>query len=273
MIFDRYWKPMSLASLLILVVSLMIRAGNVASTGFPMERDVELTGGKRVSFITDNIDIGKVEDAFPGYEVRLYRGTENSLVITMPYEADENAVIDAVKANFQVIGEPTVQSIGPAIGEVFWQQAQTVMIMSFILMTMMVFLLFRSFVPSAIVLLSAITDMTGTMAILSLLGVPLSLPVFAAMIMIVAYSVDTDILLTSSMLKMAGGSAWDAMKTGLTMTSTTFTALLALYFISGSALLQTMALVLMIGILVDIPVTWFTNAGLLRLWLERKKGN
>ena len=142
MIFDRYWKPMSLASLLILVVSLMILAGNVASTGFPMERDVELTGGKRVSFITDNIDIGKVEDAFPGYEVRLYRGTENSLVITMPYEADENAVIDAVKANFQVIGEPTVQSIGPAIGEVFWQQAQTVMIMSFILMTMMVFLLF-----------------------------------------------------------------------------------------------------------------------------------
>src|SRR3989344_6908612 len=77
MIFDRYWKPMSLASLLILVVSLMILAGNVASTGFPMERDVELTGGKRVSFITDNIDIGKVEDAFPGYEVRLYRGTEN----------------------------------------------------------------------------------------------------------------------------------------------------------------------------------------------------
>lgn len=266
---------MTLASLFILVISLVILAGNVASTGFPMERDIELTGGKRVSFITDAIDLSKVEELFPDYEVRLYKGTDNSLVITMPYEADENSVIEAIKNNFPIRGEPTSQTIGPAIGEVFWQQAQTTMIMSFIFMSIVVFLLFRSFVPSLIVLISAITDMTGTMAILSLLGIPLSLPVLAAMIMIVAYSVDTDILLTSSMLKLAGGTAWEAMKTGLTMTSATFAALLALYFISGSALLQTMALVLMVGILVDIPVTWFTNAGLLRIWLERKskKGN
>jgi len=273
MILDRYWKLLTFASLFILIVSVAVLTMNVASTGFPMDRDVELTGGKRVSFIIGEIDLGKAEALFPRYEVRLYRGTSNSLVITAPYSANESDVIASVNQNFPVAGEPTIQSIGPAIGNVFWQQAQTAMLMAFALMSVVVFLLFRSPVPSMIVMLSAVTDLAATAAVSDIIGIQLSLPVLAAMIMIVAYSVDTDILLTSSMLKLAHGTAWESMKTGLTMTSCTLAALLSLYFIAGSALLQTMALVLMIGVIVDIPVTWFTNAGLLRLWLERKKGN
>ena len=90
--------------------------------------------------------------------------------------------------------------------------------------------------------------------------------------MIIAYSVDTDILLTSSVLKFKNNSIRDVMKTGLTMSFTTFSALLALFLITGSALLQTMALVIMIGIVIDLPVTWLTNAGLLKMWTDRQEG-
>lgn len=269
MIFERHWKAFTLASAVILLFSVIIVLANVAETGFVMKRDVELTGGKRLTFIVDNIDLQEIENAFPEYDVRLYRGIENSLVINMPLSANETTAIEHARM-LTIKGEPTIQSIGPVIGEVFWQQAQAAMITALALMSIFVFILFRSPVPSLIVILSAITNMTGAMAVANILGIEMSLGVIAALIIIVAYSVDTDILLASSMLKFHGETK-DAMKTGLTMSMTTLAALAALYLITGSPLLQTMALMIMIGILIDIPVTWLTNAGLLRLWNERKK--
>jgi preprotein translocase subunit SecF len=103
----------------------------------------------------------------------------------------------------------------------------------------------------------------------------LSLAVLAAILTIIGYSVDTDILLTSEILKSGGRKNIKenidrAMKTGLTLTATTLVALLSIYLFSGSVVLQQIAFVLMIGLLVDLPATWWTNAGLLRWWLERE---
>ena len=47
-------------------------------------------------------------------------------------------------------------------------------------------------------------------------------------------------------------------------------AFFAMYAISSSLVLQEMALVIMLGIIVDIPATYFANAGILRMWMVRK---
>jgi preprotein translocase subunit SecF len=86
--------------------------------------------------------------------------------------------------------------------------------------------------------------------------------------MIIGYSVDTDIVLTTNMLR--GGGVRSAMKTGLTMSAAAIAAFFAMYAISGSIVLQEMALVIILGILVDIPATYLANAGILRMWMERK---
>jgi len=108
---------------------------------------------------------------------------------------------------------------------------------------------------------------------MDLIGIKLSLATLAALLMLIGYSIDTDILLTTELLKSRGReipeSVRTAMKTGLTMSFTTIGALVALY-IAGTFILEQIAMVLMTGIIVDIFVTWFTNAGILRLWLLRK---
>jgi preprotein translocase subunit SecF len=156
----------------------------------------------------------------------------------------------------------------------FFQQAQLALIMAFVFMAIVVFILFRSLVPSSIVLLCAATDIIITIAVLNVLGVTLSLPIIVALLTIIGYSVDTDILLTSELLKSgahnASTSIKRAMKTGITMSCTTLVALFALYFISGSIVLEQIAFALIIGIMVDIPATWLTNTGILRSWLEKK---
>jgi len=95
--------------------------------------------------------------------------------------------------------------------------------------------------------------------------------------MLIGYSIDTDILLTSRLLKTTGSTGSkeekikSAMKTGLTMTATTLGALTALYLLSETIVLKQMANVLIIGLVVDVFTTWLTNVGILRWWFEKRE--
>ena len=64
---------------------------------------------------------------------------------------------------------------------------------------------------------------------------------------------------------------YGAMKTGLTMSTTTLVAIaVALIFVQSEVVKQIM-LILFIGLLVDIVMTYIQNVGILRLYLERKR--
>jgi len=163
------------------------------------------------------------------------------------------------------------------LGDLFFQQTQIALIIAFVFMSIVIFVLFRTLAPSIAVVLAAITDIVVTIGIMNVFGIELSLPVVAALLTLIGYSVDTDILLTSRLLKSGSLTLEEiperidsAMKTGLTMTFTALAALSALYFIASSSVLHSIALVLIIGIVIDIFATWLTNAGILRLWLLRK---
>jgi len=114
-------------------------------------------------------------------------------------------------------------------------------------------------------------------------GIVLSLGTVAALLMLIGYSVDTDILLTTRLLKRKGelgDKIKDAMKTGMTMTLTTLAALTALFAVSsGSYLVSTftridiirdISIVLIFGLIADIINTWMTNVGILKWYLEKE---
>ncbi|MBI4174033.1 MAG: hypothetical protein HY517_00165 [Candidatus Aenigmarchaeota archaeon] len=271
--FERYWKAWLWIPIILLILSVGVIANSVLATGSFMKRDIELTGGKSITFEVSSADLDAIKSQLPHATVRLTSGVTRNVIIEMPFEADENEVIDVVSANAAVIGSPTVRTVGPSIGNIFFQQAQLALIAAFILMAITVFILFRSVVPSLIVILAATADIAITIAILNLLGVTLSLAVIAALLMVIGYSVDTNMVLTSELLKGRGtvsAGIKRAMKTGLTMTSTIFVALLAMFLLSGSLIIEQIALVLIIATLFDAPTTWMTNAGVLRWWLRRR---
>jgi len=272
--YDRSWKILMLVTIVFLFFSLSVIVSNIITTGSFMKRDIDLSGGKMITVEVGDIDLTSVKSAFPYANIRLTSGLTKSLLIEIPFEQDENAVIEKLPSVIEVKGIPSVRIVGPALGDIFFQQAQLSLIAAFILMAIAVFILFRSFVPSSIVLLAAITDITGTIAIISIMGVPLSLPVLAALLTLIGYSVDTDILLTSELLKSGrhnySESVKKAVKTGLTMTLTTLAALSAMYLASGAFVIEQIAMVLIIGLIIDMPATWLTNAGVMRWWLERK---
>ena len=96
--------------------------------------------------------------------------------------------------------------------------------------------------------------------------------------MLIGYSVDSDILLTSRVLKRKGKfdeKIQGAFKTGIIMTSTTFGAILAMWIISaigGIMIIWEIASVLLIGLLFDVMNTWLTNAGIIKWYMTEGKG-
>ena len=95
--------------------------------------------------------------------------------------------------------------------------------------------------------------------------------------MLIGYSVDTDILLSTRVLKHKHGDVFgricNAMGTGLTMTMTTMAALVIALLIAQSTELKQIMTILLIGLVIDIINTWLQNAGILRWYLEKKGGH
>lgn len=271
--FEKYWKIWLWIPIILLILSVGVIASTIMTTGTFMKRDIELTGGKSITFEIKSADIQAIKSGLPHASIRQTSGIAKNLIVEIPFEADESEVIFVVSEHAQVLGNPTTRTVGPSIGNIFFQQAQLAIIFAFVLMAVTVFILYRSVVPSLIMILAAVTDIVITIAVLNLLGVTLSLAVIGALLMVIGYSVDTDMVLTSELLRgrsSVSAGIRRAMKTGLTMVSTIFVALLAMYLFSGSLIIEQIALVLIVATIFDAPATWMTNAGILRWWLHRK---
>ena len=132
-------------------------------------------------------------------------------------------------------------------------------------------------IPSFIVILCAFSDMVMTVAVVDLLGINLSIAGVIAFLMLIGYSVDTDILLTTRLLRKReetrNARIFGAFKTGITMTLTTIAAIgISLFMVYNySDTLKQIFTILLIGLGFDIMNTWITNASILKWYAEVKK--
>jgi len=132
----------------------------------------------------------------------------------------------------------------------------------------------KNSVPAFAVMLAAFADIVMTLAIIDLFGIKLSTAGIVAFLMLIGYSVDTDILLTTRILNRKYGGInrelFGAFKTGTTMTLTSIiaitTALIVVYPF-GSVLNQIFT-ILLIGLGFDLFNTWVTNASIIKWYAE-----
>jgi preprotein translocase subunit SecF len=138
----------------------------------------------------------------------------------------------------------------------------------------LVYLYISYSVPSSYVILCAFSDIVVTLAVVNLMGLKVSTAGVAAFLMLVGYSVDTDILLTTRVLKYKKGTVYErvlsSLKTGLTMSFASMAAALVGYFVSQSSTIKEIMLIIFIGMIADIIMTWVQNVGLLRIYVEKK---
>lgn len=267
--------------LAILAVSLIILLVSFVNSGSPVTLGMEFQGGTQVSLeTTDSPDV--LKEAFSSYPLIDSRQAGNRVILefgVMDNEKQRQLEKDVTTRYSNV----EIRQIGPIYGQELQVQAIQALIISFIGMAIVVFLLFRSLVPSFAVILSAFSDIMIALAFMNVAGVELSLGTLAALLMLIGYSVDSDILLTNRVLKRRGTveeKVSRAIETGVTMTSTVLVALLAMYLVSTYLylilpsftqipLLSQISIVLLAGLFADIMNTWLLNTGILRWYVHK----
>lgn len=170
------------------------------------------------------------------------------------------------------------REVGPTLGALFWESAVFVSIIAFLLLVAVIFFFFRQLIPSAAVIFAALFDIAGALALMALFGIPLSLSSIPALLMLIGYSVDTDIMLTSRLLKRKENTprerTIDSMATGLTMTFTTLAAvsvMLVFSFMAQTQVVFEISAVILFGLMADIISTWMMNAPMLLWFVERQR--
>jgi preprotein translocase subunit SecF len=171
----------------------------------------------------------------------------------------------------------SVQIVSPVLQSKFIDSVILIGLWAALLSAILVFLFFRTVVPSIAVLTGALSDVIIALGAMGLFHIPLTLASFAALLMLVGFSLDTDILLTTRMVKRKGDpreNAYDAMKTGLTMSLAALVAFGALFILSILTHIPTyyeISAVALAGLFGDMFATWGINAVVVLHYMEGKK--
>jgi preprotein translocase subunit SecF len=261
--------------LVLFAISLVVLASTMLATGMPVTPGIDFSGGTAVTIDTSE-STAQLQSTFAGYPLTEISDMNNGKFLKFGTMDDPK-----YQALTQLISEKypnaKIDQIGESFGKSLQSQAAIALLFSFIGMAIVVFVSFRTFVPSVAVVLSALADIVMTAAVMNIVGINLSLGTTAALLMLIGYSVDSDILLTNRVLKRQGklnDKLMGAFHTGMIMTSTTLAAVTALFVVSwfGSVqILMEISAVLLIGLVADILNTWLTNVGILK-WYVLKGG-
>ena len=269
-------KQLVIIPLALLAISVVLLALTMASTGMPVTPGIDFSGGTAVTiFSADTRE--QLQSTFASYPlIDISEGVNNGYFLK--FGAMDDAEFRSLTALiYQKYPDAKVDQIGETFGKTLQSQAVLALIFSFIGMAIVIFVAFRTFVPAVAVILSAFADMVMTAAAMNIVGIPLSLGTLAALLMLIGYSVDSDILLTNRVLKRQGKlneKLAGAFRTGIIMTSTTLAAAAAMFIVAwfGSVLiLMEISAVLLIGLVFDVMNTWLTNVGILK-WYVLKGG-
>lgn len=292
--YDVHYKKLLIIPFLILFLALVVIGYQYFSTGDFINRGISLKGGTAITLTQDMVDLQRIDvvaleeslrEDFPRADIgtRIQRQITEVVAIDVEVDITEEAQLETFKEalvakidglTMDEIGE-NIRTSGSSLGASFFRQILQAMIVAFILMGIVVFIQFRVPVPSMAVILAAFSDIVVTLAVVNLLGIKISTAGIAAFLMIIGYSVDTDILLSTRVLKSKEGSVYSriisALKTGLTMNITTLSAVAVALIVSESPVITQIMTIIFIGLLVDMINTWLQNAGILRMYAEKKE--
>ncbi len=282
--YKRNYKTLMVIPIILMIFSFVMIYNTIQNEGTPIYRDISLKGGLSTNIYVDTkVTTTELENylnnKYPDKEFSISELNENGKKVG--FIIDTNLEEEILKKELEKYFNVTFDSqnyssnfISPSLSNSFFIQAVWILIISFLLMSAVIFLYFREFVPAFAIILSAFFDILVTIGILNSFKYKISISGIGTLLMLIGYSIDTDILLTNRLLKEPGKNyiekIFDAFKTGITMSITTLLAGLVAFLFTNSKIIKEIALIILVGLTVDVISTWLQNSGILLWWLNKK---
>ena len=244
-----------------------------------LEQGVDLKGGSQAELqLLGSVTPTELEQTLDAKlntnNIKVTNNGNNKVTVELENNVNSSTFTSAINGKAKVI---SYNEIGPVLSEEAMGQIYVAMIFAFLFMAVTVFIVFREPVPSVAIILAALCDILIALGGMSIFKIPLSIASVGALLMLIGYSVDTDILLTTRLLKRREGTvesrAKNAMYTGLTMSFAAIAAMGILFVVTKlimpeATTLSNISAVLVIGLIGDILSTWLMNLGILKTYID-----
>mgnify|MGYP001604118157 FL=1 len=282
--YDKHYKLLFFIPFVILLISLIYLGIFYSKHGDIMYKEVSLSGGTSITLNGEINQImleGPLKQKFPDVSFTRLEDITTRKQIALMIESSaspENLKSEIEKIVGYSLNEDnsSTEFTGASLSRDFYRQLIIALIISFVLMSFVVFIMFRTFVPSTAVIFAVFADIVMPLALINSLGIKVSAAGIAAFLMLIGYSVDTDILLTSRVLKSREENVntriFGAFKTGSFMILTALAAVLPAFFLVTGLpdAFRQIFLILSIGLFADLINTWLTNASIIKWYCVRK---
>ncbi|NJE54509.1 protein translocase subunit SecF [Thermococcus sp. 21S9] len=267
-------RKMIIYPLAVFIIALLLLAVHFPPLGIDLKGGVVVTG-YGINANPDQVEKWLSSELGVNVNVESFTSVEGTKGIRVyaPAGVDPVKIINLLKQKYPN-AEYTHSEVLPTFGELAKKQGIKAIAFAFLAMAVVVFLFFRNPVSSLAIIFSALSDMTIAVAMMGVFGIQLTTATIAALLMLIGYTVDSNILLTTKLTRRKEDTIEEAylsaVSTGFTMSTTTLGALFMLWLISTSPTIDNIAIVLIFGLLADFMNTWIFNAGVLRWYLSTR---
>ncbi len=242
-----------------------------------------------------NIPIEDVRAAFAeqglgNAEIKHY-GSPQEIALQLDVDSDFDATKNQIYADLQekfpnyTIEERRVESVGPKIGTELVGKAVWAILFSMVLI--LIYIMFRfEFRFGVGAVLALFHDITITLGFFSLTELEISVPIVAAILTIIGYSLNDTIVVydrirenmktfkrkTSGFAEMVNRSINETLSRTIVTSGTTLIVVIVLYFFGGE-IIRDFAVALILGIIVGTYSSIFIASPVLVEWESRKNAS
>jgi len=284
-IYDKNYKKLMIIPLIIFLFSVSFLITHKISSGDFFYKDISLRGGISVTFSsstenaelkerlveelgTEDVNVRILRDAISqkikGYEVQIGGDVEkekifNALSLIMGFEINET------NSSF---GKQTA-----VIDSSFIWDNLVLLIIAFLFVTLVAFYYFKSPTPALTIIVSTIMDVVNILAVLTLFKIKIGVGSIGGLLMIIGFSSDSDILISTYILKRKGDMLERIKKaffTEITMELAAYVTFTIMYLFSTIGMVKHIALILLIGTFSDGINSWLFSAAVQRIYVERR---
>ncbi|MEM5815362.1 MAG: hypothetical protein QXD89_02665 [Candidatus Aenigmatarchaeota archaeon] len=244
-------------------------------------RDLDLKGGTLISFITDKeVSIDYISLTLGEFREKVLISiskTENkySIRITFPSEISYEKIIEKLKNSEIKVEDLEIQFVGPELGSAFFSQVIYLLSMAYILIFLGNFFIYKKISIATTIIFSSLANIICIFGITTLFGIPVSFAGFTSILLVIAYTIDDNVLLSTRILSGKPEEFYEQYKksliTGGTITSGLIISMIIVLIFSNSPLLNNIAEILLIGYASNMINTYILNAGIIEVSLFEKR--
>ena len=277
---ENNYKKFLLISILLFAIFTGIILFNYFKYGYIINKSITISGGY-VTLINNNYNLTNTEiqnilNRMNITDYVLY-STSNIIYIASRDQINGTLLISLLNQYYNISIQPSdisIQQYSSLIGDLIFNQFLFFVILAMIFAAFVIFIAFRVSNTTLNIISTILFDIIGLLAILSITKYPIGANGFIAMLMILGFAIDNNVVLSTNMIKEKDKPFIERVKmsfrVGMLMEIIALYTLLLLYFIVPDPSVNEFAFVLSTATILDLIYYLIGNIPLYK-YFEAKK--